>query len=364
MSEAAAQATNISDSSSKPEPDRLWVRLIAPFSTLRTARLQTLATLAYPGPDGIKIQFRHSFNEERDPEEYSGFHDCIGIASTHYPVPRKARDALLSGTVVPQTYGDEEEAWDLESIPNTVMEMVRTVAPKLRGALSRTYGVLRWRYSHPGGAYPFERDYLEWSEDGHDWKDLPPDGFRPYEWDMFELNFSDEQAGEVEGLLRRDFQEPVAHALFREAWGQRYENTRSAIVIGMAAAETGLKAFIAKRLPEAAWLVTETPSPDLLKMLTSFVPTLLSDPAAAVLFSTRKDRSGYQDDVLRALQNGVTLRNGIVHKPNAGESPSISTVVDTLEAVRDLLYLLDYYGTHTWAEANIRSEVQKAWRGK
>jgi hypothetical protein len=54
--------------------------------------------------------------------------------------------------------------------------------------------------------------------------------------------------------------EPVALQLFREAWELKRSNPRSALAIGIAAAEIGVKDLIASLIPNALWLVTPSPA--------------------------------------------------------------------------------------------------------
>jgi hypothetical protein len=67
----------------------------------------------------------------------------------------------------------------------------------------------------------------------------------------------------VADLVTSSQREPVAHELWREAWNLRHTNPRSSLVIGVAAAEVGLKQLIAASVPDAASLVENIPSPPL-----------------------------------------------------------------------------------------------------
>jgi hypothetical protein len=55
----------------------------------------------------------------------------------------------------------------------------------------------------------------------------------------------------VAELVTSSEREPVAHELWREAWNLRHPNLRSSLVIGVAAAEVGLKQLIATLVPRA-----------------------------------------------------------------------------------------------------------------
>ncbi|MGU5784063.1 hypothetical protein ACV1DY_11065 [Aeromonas caviae] len=59
--------------------------------------------------------------------------------------------------------------------------------------------------------------------------------------------------------------------------------------------------------------------------------------------------------VISVIKKGIELRNKLVH----GREETVTTedVREMLEAVRDLLYMLDYYRGHGWAMERLSPEV-------
>jgi hypothetical protein len=59
--------------------------------------------------------------------------------------------------------------------------------------------------------------------------------------------------------------------------------------------------------------------------------------------------------VISTIKKGIELRNKLVH----GREETVTTdeVREMLEAVRDLLYMLDYYRGHDWAMERLSHEV-------
>src|SRR5438270_11607402 len=92
--------------------------------------------------------------------------------------------------------------------------------------------------------------------------------------DVPRIEVSGEAAQELQALLDKRVSEPLAHALLREGWSQRRENPSSALLIGMAALEIGIKEYIAECVPDAAWLAENAPTPPIVNMLTDYLPTL------------------------------------------------------------------------------------------
>jgi len=57
--------------------------------------------------------------------------------------------------------------------------------------------------------------------------------------------------------------------------------------------------------------------------------------------------------MMEILNKGVTIRNEIVHGKKA--NVRVETVEEILNVIRDLLYLLDLYGGHSWAWHHINA---------
>jgi hypothetical protein len=62
--------------------------------------------------------------------------------------------------------------------------------------------------------------------------------------------------------------------------------------------------------------------------------------------------------VLDAIRKGVTLRNDLAHR---GERPpDFDTLESILLAIKDCLWLFDYYGGYAWAAEFISRESLEA----
>jgi hypothetical protein len=112
--------------------------------------------------------------------------------------------------------------------------------------------------------------------------------------------------------------EPVDHELLREAWNQMDTNPRSALLIGIAAAELAMKRCISELVPAADWLAMNLPTPPLDKLLREYLPVL------PVRCSFGGQVKPPPESVLQILRKGVTIRNGIAHKGNP--SPPYETL--------------------------------------
>jgi hypothetical protein len=203
----------------------------------------------------------------------------------------------------------------------------------------------RWRMGYPTEPNPvrFLKSF-EWSGNRNDWTPIP---------NVFKLNISfdfpirkdpkvtEDIVKSLKSLSLDNTQEPLGHELFQEAWSQRDDNPRSSLVMGIAAAETGVKHLISTLVPAAAWLVEEIPSPPLVQILEKYVPSL---PARLPINGKVLPPP---DWLMKIITKGVQLRNKIVHGHQTElKSDSLREI---LVAVRDLLYLYDLYAGHDWA---------------
>jgi hypothetical protein len=144
--------------------------------------------------------------------------------------------------------------------------------------------------------------------------------------------------------------EPVHHELFREAWHLLSGNSRSSLVIGIAAAEVGLKNLISILLPESEWLLENVQSPPITKIIEEYLPTL------PVKNSLHGEVLSLPEETIESIKKGVFARNSIVHKGSA--PPNYNSLEEILLSIKDLLWLIDYYAGYDWAIEHLRDETK------
>jgi hypothetical protein len=67
------------------------------------------------------------------------------------------------------------------------------------------------------------------------------------------------------------------------------------------------------------------------------------------------------DDLITKVQKAIECRNKIVHG-SSYELPDGKKLEGWLNAIRDVLWLVDFYNGHQWAEAHISPEVVEQLR--
>jgi hypothetical protein len=253
----------------------------------------------------------------------------------------EAGDLIKPGAVLP-----------LEVLPKPFWSFAGQVNSELFDYGTRTVRVLRWRRGSPGshGVVKYSRG-MKWSFDGREWK-VMPHTLRLHlsaGWVVSKV-LSDDVVKDTLQLVADGENEPLAHELYREASALKASGPRSALVIGVAAAETAMKQLIGTLVPGARWLVENLSSPPLEVMLRDYLPTLPAKQQinGKVLAPPK--------ELLETLQKAVAIRNRIVHGRQA--TFNIDTLDEILAAVHDLLYLVDLYCGFRWAMDRVSQKTK------
>lgn len=229
------------------------------------------------------------------------------------------------------------------TLSNSLKEFVAPILAGLFDILIRTIRGYRWRLRSESATNPIKYwNFNFYSTDGITWKQFPIEPTLAFTWGLpVKQEYSSAEFKSIGELLSTNQPEPLGHDLLHEAWELRKTNPRSSLVIGMAAVETGFKQFATTLAPEASWLIENVTSPPLVKMLEEYLP----------LMNTKHNIYGHTlpppKPLMEILKKGVQLRNGIVHGKYI--ILKTETVEEILNAIRDLLYLLDFYNGHHWA---------------
>lgn len=239
----------------------------------------------------------------------------------------------------------------LDLFPMQFQEFASAVHHRLAQSIQLTARVIRWRWAIKTSHKPIHSTWgVSWSFEGQDWRRMPYTMSGDLELD-FSFTVSAKAHDEMERLIKAGEDESLGHELFLEAWELRSNNPRSALIIGMSAAEVGLKQCIGKLVPDAEWLANNVPTPPLDRLLSNYLPMLPAKRKieGKVLKPSKMIRS--------AIRKGIEARNASVHVGT--EPPQRLELKELLLAIRDLLHLLDFYCGFEWALEQIRDEVRQ-----
>lgn len=239
-----------------------------------------------------------------------------------------------------------------DEFPEFFQLFLNELRTKLHDAAQRATRILRWRTNEPGPPRPFGSIGFSWSFDGEHWYPVPSKLSVLFLGSHGTVHLLVKEQTDIIDLLQSGHDEPISHILFREAWEQRVSNPGSALVIGMTSLEVGVKHLIGALVPNASWLAMNLPTPPLIQILSEYLPNL----------PTKCSFSGKVKSpppaVLEELRKAVALRNGLAHRGQ--RPPDFEALERILRAVKDCLWLFDYYGGHSWASEFIRPDTLAA----
>lgn len=240
------------------------------------------------------------------------------------------------------------------TLPNGFEEFATDSANKLNDSITMLLKLLRWRIGKRKSRNPIRYHHsFMWSENGNEWKSTGiPLQFR-FQAEIYRT-VDDEIVSSVNEFWHMNIGEPLAHELFQEAWSQISNNPKSALVIGVAAAETGMKHLAAKLVPHSTWLIMNTQSPPLVKMLKELLPQL---PTSIIMGGVALPPLPKM--LISTVEKAVKLRNDIVHGKEV--KLEYESLYSMLKIIDDLLYIFDLYSGHLWAIKFISCETEMAW---
>jgi len=245
----------------------------------------------------------------------------------------------------------ENHLLPISFMPTELKEYLDNTRNEITNYLDATIAVLRWRLNLEGPYQPILGRDITWSFslDDQNWQHLPID-ILGYSSIIEHPTLTKELFDEVETRVQSGQTEPFYHQLWREAWELKSNNPRSALVIGMAAAEVGFKEYVAALVPDSQWLVENLPSPPINKMLKNYFPKL---PARLKI----KDFDpSIPNSIQKKITEGMELRNKIVHSKSV--RPDNQQIYDILCSIRDLLLILDYHQGYEWTLRGLTTDIQ------
>jgi hypothetical protein len=321
----------------------------------------------YGGDQGVRVELRRPMRGT--PQEPYGSNDVLchvelrhALPANHLedfecfarnePPPGSRAEGLLAEMLTSPVGAD------LYPVPHEMLRPdLRAFLARIEAALFdpvvRTVRVLRWRVAGGGPHAPLHQFAAQWSFDGQDWHALPTNIQGP-SWSERHLLVPPTLRDEVHELVRADHNEPVAHELFREAWELRLEHRKASLAVGIAALEVGAKQALLHFAPHREQELAGENAPHVMHIIRTDLPTALNAQGRRPLIGSLR-----RDLVFREIQEGVELRNRIVHRDNI--APTYERLISVLEAVRDFVWLFDAYRGHDWALENIRPATRSGW---
>lgn len=325
--------------------------------------------LVYPGQEirfdavgasGATIDLRNLTRDEQPYWSHGPTAHCTCAVERELPKKAKALFESLGAGRIPEglTADDffrmqgirdamEDPVFTPGRIPEFLEQAMAPVLRELSNAANVVLGLVRWRCNVSGPIAVPALGELEWSLDAAHWRRDPRRspfhevGFGP------DVVVNDGRRADLEKMIRSGASEPLHQSLLREAESLRNSNPRSALTVGVMAAETAVKSIVGKLAPDASWLVQNLPSPPIVKILEDYVPRLGGEP-----------RPIFPAGLLKELKVAVGLRNELVHGARA--LLDVRHLEAAFAAIRDVVWLCDYYSGAAWAVNRVRKETLTA----
>ena len=237
--------------------------------------------------------------------------------------------------------------------PTDIVQFIEEIEAELTLHADRFLKLIRWRQGIDATGDIIKHTSLYWTVDkSGDYPGAPLPGpiSKLSVPGLMGIQWDEQYKSEIYDLWNiPDTVEPLGHALLREAASVSNESPRSSILIMTAALETAAKMHISKLAPDTAWLMEETASPPIFKILRDYIPML----------HTRRGEDMSYWPLLRPLivrvQRLIEVRNKVAH---TGQIPAdADAVYNNLQLVCDFLYILDVLDGMEWAKSRVSSNV-------
>jgi hypothetical protein len=235
-----------------------------------------------------------------------------------------------------------------------IYEVVDPVFQTLGADLRSSIAILKWRYGITDSPV---NSMSNWSEavslDGVTWRSIGVTRSVKISFLGILKKVDSSAVQEVGRLHNEGVEPPLGLQLINEARNQRMTHPRSALVIGVTAAEIAIKQLIGDLAPDARWLAENVPSPPIVKIVKDYIPNL----KVKAHFTNKPLLPPKQ---LRSkLDHAVQLRNKVVH---AGEAPpGPDELKEVLDAMEDVIWICVLYSGQPWAGHHISNDTMSAW---
>ncbi len=236
-----------------------------------------------------------------------------------------------------------------EMMPNELQELGNQVRNHLVTKTKRFVALLRWQHNALGpNSIGYSRNdigTLYWKTHQHEYHCTPLPSHKTMTIRIGDggMLWTKANQDRLKSVWSNDkVMEPLGHELLREARQLQGSNERSALLIAYSALEVGLKQHISSILPKSTWLVSNAPTPPIVKIVKTYLPELYSTNDDFKNWSGLKKR-------LKLLDSFTEDRNMLAHR---GKEIS-GDIEDYIELVSDLLYAFDVYEGNEWAKKRI-----------
>ena len=262
-------------------------------------------------------------------------------------------DAVDSGAVVGEYLPTEGGGFLFDAYPAEMQSFLLAETTSMMRSLQSAFGIVRWRYFDDiGDGAEFGSRVVMWSTDGVGWHGLRlsmslKGSLEP------QLRLQESVGEALEALVYQGAQEPLGREIWHVA---TTADPRTAVILAVTAVEVELKRLIGDCVPSSDWLVTNLPTPPIVKIIEEYLPTIIamSPETAPPRWLTQNLKT--------AVRRRNTFTHGGAESKDRWSSPGLlpEEVAKHLAATSDLLWLFDLYRGHAWVMDYLSEETKAA----
>lgn len=292
-------------------------------------------------PEGIKFR-RNGFSFHLRAKDEDGF----GLYAPLSLVIKKSIlvDKSIYENILKILNG--ETSHKIKDMPKILQDCANEIVHTIKENTERYFDLLAWRQNLP--MHDFGRYTVYWgSRKNKMWMQQRADqGIKSFSsrdrWEDWENKFQQ--------MNRRLSARSLGHELLCEAGSLVFSAPRSATLIGFSALEVGIKEHCKKMYSETRWLLENTQSPPLAKLLKSFIPEIHKNLG----WDTTDWKIGFKN-YIRLTQEWTEVRNKLAHGGSFEKTEE--ELKYFLNTVSEILYLLDFLSGVEWANEYFRPSM-------
>ncbi|MBO6516050.1 MAG: hypothetical protein JJ975_05830 [Bacteroidia bacterium] len=266
-------------------------------------------------------------------EEDLGFAEDLQVSRAHSIVPKLDGEPyhLPNSQYFPQTFKSLKS-----DLYDEAKSIIAAVTEKIWWLTGRT-GILQ-TYQSITSSFSFD--------DGQTWSPMPSSFIFCVARAQQKPRLTDDTWTAIKD---KSIELPLHHSIFREAWGLRTQNSRSALIMSMTALETATKWLIAQKGTAVEPYIVEASAPPIFKIFDEIIPRL--------------PYTGFAKDIPKKLtkkcideiKKSTLKRNVLIHR---GEMLKFSKGIEPwLKLVKNLLYYIDAIAGYDWAWSHVDQEM-------
>jgi hypothetical protein len=248
------------------------------------------------------------------------------------------RSAVKLGIV----HGIGNDPHGYSQLPEKITNLVFDAQDRVTQVKTDVIKAFRWRFALAGNQVLSLREpTLEWSMDKLEWYRCPHyQSIRTRVMPVTTFTV-ERQADIIDAVKTASLPEPFAHEILREAYSVVESSRRSALLLGISAVETRIRAFLMNQPQPTPWFLDQRGAVRTIECLTGLLPLIVTTPPVVI------GEDHIPKNVIKHLCQAIKCRDRISH--GKAHSLTEAELSGYLRVAQDILWFIDYFDGHPWA---------------